>query len=175
MIQLNLNLPYGNGGSIHVQADSTGALHEALAYLQHIGAIPTDEPAKTAPVDKVDASNPADGQKEAAPAKPPRKPRAPAASTEPSKAPAPDTASKEPGAADAKAPAVKVEEVTAAITRVANSPAGLSAARDLLAKFDVKRAAELKPEQFGAFVAAADELVAAQPAPDPEESADDLM
>lgn len=50
-------------------------------------------------------------------------------------------------------PSVTLDDVTAAVTNLANATS-LAVAREVLNQFGVKRSSELKPEQYAAFVAA---------------------
>lgn len=170
-MKVTVNLTLNTGDSASVEAEGSAALQEvnaALSYFDSIGVLRggRNVGAQTGGVsdstDQADTDTAkAETPKEVVADKPktPRRPKAEAA------APAePDADEGKPAAAEKaeKAPKVKLEEVTAAITELANT-IGLQEARAVLAQFDVKRAAELKPEQYADFIAAAKAASSAAP------------
>lgn len=90
-----------------------------------------------------------------APAKP--APAKKAVKAEPAPAPAPEIKAEEPVApapAPAAEPAIPYSNVATAVTELAKTK-GRQAAVDLLTSFGVAKATELKAEQYGAVIAAA--------------------
>ena len=157
-MKVTVNLILSTGDSATLEADGVGALQEVNAGLNYFGSIgvlrgspgaaSTEGPEPSAEAEVTKAETPKEIEKPKTPRKPKTEAAAPAAE--------PDTAEEKPAPAEKteKAPKVKLEEVTAAITELANS-VGLQDARAVLAQFEVKRAAELKPEQYADFIAAA--------------------
>jgi hypothetical protein len=150
MLKLTAHVNLATGDLCVIEADHPIHLNEALTYLQSIGALPKQPPAANANVDR-DAA-PA-GEKEGP------QPEKSKRQSKTTKASAGNAAQPAEGEQTAPTPDVtttakhKPEDVTAAVTILANATS-LATARSVLEQFGVKRAAELKPEQYDAFIAA---------------------
>jgi hypothetical protein len=174
MLKINLNVNLATGDTAYIEADSLTELNSVLGYFQSIGALRGSAPAAPVPADnpeppvatagaepKANAdtapkSASADPAPETSPGKPKRQSKkAEKVASAGAAAPSAETEQTAPaGTAPATdKPKAKPEDVTAAVTALANATS-LQVARGVLEQFGVKRAAELKPEQYDAFVAA---------------------
>lgn len=151
MLKITATVALATGDHAVIEADHPLHLNEALMYLQSIGALkqPPQQPANT----NVGEGQQTAGAQEAAPAeKPKRQPKTPKASAGTAAQPAESEQTAQTPAATTTTKH-KPEDVTAAVTTLANATS-LAVARSVLEQFGVKRAAELKPEQYDAFIAA---------------------
>lgn len=167
MLKITLNVNLATGDTAYIEADNPQELHTALGYLQSIGALrgPSPAPAGGATDDNPtpDPAEPkvagsVEPKAEATPAPEKQKRQSKKAEKAASAGAAAPSAETEQTAPAGTAPATdkpkaKPEDVTAAVTALANATS-LQQARAVLEQFGVKRAAELKPEQYDAFVAA---------------------
>lgn len=175
MLKITLSVNLATGDTAYIEADNPQELHTALGYLQSIGALRgpapavgatndkpnpgTDEPKAEGYVEGASGSTSggsmpasADAKPETAPGKPKRQSRKATAGAAAQSAETEQTAPAGTAPATDK-PKAKPEDVTAAVTALANATS-LQQARAVLEQFGVKRAAELKPEQYDTFVAA---------------------
>lgn len=151
MLKITATVALATGDHAVIEADHPLHLNEALMYLQSIGAL--KQPANTNVAPNVGpAAAPASEKEDPQPEKPKRQPKS-------AKASAGSAAQPAAGEQTAQTPAAttttkhKPEDVTAAVTSLANATS-LAVARSVLEQFGVKRAAELKPEQYDDFIAA---------------------
>lgn len=150
MLKITAHVALATGDSAIIEADHPMHLNEALMYLQSIGALKQQPPAANTNVGP--ATAPAGEKEDPQPEKPKRQSKS-------TKASAGNAAQPAEGEQTAQTPAAttttkhKPENVTAAVTNLANATS-LAVARAVLEQFGVKRAAELKPEQYDAFIAA---------------------
>lgn len=149
MLKITATVALATGDHAVIEADHPLHLNEALMYLQSIGAL--KQPANTYVAPNVGpATAIADEKEDPQPEKPKRQSK---------KASAGNAAQPAAGEQTAQTPAAtttakhKPEDVTAAVTSLANATS-LAVARSVLEQFGVKRAAELKPEQYDDFIAA---------------------
>lgn len=156
MLKITAHVALSNPGDVAtIEADLPEELHRALTYLASIGALrggsaprvpeslDVTNPDQWSPgPEPQDTEEPKDEGREPEPEAKPTKPKA----EKPTK-PKAEKPKKDDG------PKVKAEDVTAAVTELANAT-NLETARALLSDFGVKRAAELKPEQYASFVEA---------------------
>lgn len=184
MLKITLNVSLATGDTAYIEADNPQELHTALGYLQSIGALRGPAPAQQSEQGMVQhpvaegasgsltgGSMPANGvtspesasgntaKPEAAPGKPKRQSKKTSAGAAAQSAETEQTAPAGTApATDKPKPTAKPEDVTAAVTKLANATS-LQQARAVLEQFGVKRAAELKPEQYDTFVAACDHAI----------------
>ena len=159
MLRLNLFAQLATGDTILIEADNLTELNQALNYLQSIGALRSGPaippPAEPSTSDKATGpATPVSEPQEAEPAEKPKRQSKKASAG--SAAPAADGEATEKAQAvpaTSDKPKVKIEDVTSAITSLANKTS-LQVARGVLEKFGVKRAGELKPDQFADVIAA---------------------
>lgn len=178
MLKINLNLSLATGDTATIEADSLQEVNNALGYFQSIGALRSGAPAvpvgteptgdqpkpevsengvQMTATTKMGGAVVADAvaaaeKPETAPGKPKRQSKKASAGAAAQSAETEQTAPADTAPATDK-PKAKPEDVTAAVTALANATS-LQVARGVLEQFGVKRAAELKPEQYDAFVAA---------------------
>lgn len=156
MLNLNLEVTLATGDTLHIQADNIGELHNVLSYLQSIGALRGHSPIPQAAEQAEPAPEKMSEKAEAsAPEKAKRQPKSTKASAGSA---APDAGGESTektetatATADKSKAKAKIEDVTAALTTLANKTS-LQKARAVLEKFGVKRAGDLKADQFAAFI-----------------------
>lgn len=191
MLKIEINTQLNSGAVANIVGDTPEEVHRALQYLLNIGQLgPVAQQAPVAadpepPMPPLDMTE-ADAATERAtdpvvvrePEPAPEKPKRTRKPKEEKAAPAAEEAKPEP--AKEKAP-VQGETVKAtaadaakAVTEVANAK-GLAVAKELLAEFGVKRAGELKDEQYGPFVKRAEAILVAEENEDDEESEGGLI
>ena len=155
MLKITATVALATGDHAVIEADHPLHLNEALMYLQSIGALKQPANANVAPNVGPTAA-PAGTTETATETATAEKPKRQSKSTKASAgsaAPAAESEQTAPTPAAAATTKHKPEDVTAAVTTLANATS-LAVARSVLEQFGVKRAAELKPEQYDAFIAA---------------------
>jgi hypothetical protein len=160
-MRITMQFPLSNGGVIALEAESPEALVPSLNWLNGLGIIPAP-PSATAGHDvgvkeQSEGTGPGAGE---APAQ--EKPKA--ARTRK----APEEKQAEAKQAKAEKSKLTIADVTAATTKVANQKS-VAVARELIASFGVGRASDVKPEDFEAFLAKAEQILTA------EETAEDVL
>jgi hypothetical protein len=155
MLKITAHVALATGDTAIIEADHPMHLNEALVYLQSIGALKQQPAAANTNIaaNTGEGVQTPEGQKELANSEKPKR------QSKTTKASAGNAA--QPAAGEQTAPTPdattttkrKPEDVTAAVTNLANAT-NLAVARSVLEQFGVKRAAELKPEQYDAFIAA---------------------
>lgn len=149
MLKITATVALATGDHAVIEADHPLHLNEALMYLQSIGAL--KQPANTNVAPNVGPTAAPAGEKDdPSPEKPKRQSKKASAG---SAAPAAESEQTGPTPAATTTTKHKPEDVTAAVTTLANATS-LAVARSVLEQFGVKRAAELKPEQYDDFIAA---------------------
>ena len=154
MLKINLNVFLVTGDQAHIETDNLVQMHEALTYFQSIGALASPQEKSTSKIVDAAPGGEKDEEsvdpKEQAPAKKPRTPRTAPAGNAAQPAESAKTEETPPAKSTTK---YKPEDITAAVTNLANATS-LATARGILETFGVKRAAELKAEQYADFIAA---------------------